>query len=100
MLQSRNFVLPLALMLMSTMADAQQGRLGAAGTNLQNHRGRAGKRITLVCPPQQGSEPVYGSDVYTDDSPVCSAAVHAGLITLDRGGPVTVVIGGPQASYK
>ncbi len=100
MLRSRTFVLPLALMLMSTMADAQQGRLGAAGTNLQNHRGRVGKRITLVCPSQKGSEPVYGSDVYTDDSPVCSAAVHAGLITLDRGGPVTVVVGGPQASYK
>src|SRR3954468_344461 len=100
MLRSRTLVLPLTLLLMSTIADAQQGRLGAAGTNLQNLRGRAGKRITLVCPPQQGLERVYGSDVYTDDSPVCSAAVHAGLITSDRGGPVTVVVGGPQASFK
>jgi hypothetical protein len=33
---------------------------------------------------------VWGSDVYTTDSSICTAAVHAGLITYERGGTVTI----------
>jgi hypothetical protein len=43
---------------------------------------------------------VWGTDVYTDDSPVCPAAVHAGVITPQRGGVVTFAIGAGQSSYK
>ncbi|MFL5846118.1 MAG: LCCL domain-containing protein, partial [Solirubrobacteraceae bacterium] len=38
-------------------------------------------------------------DVYTDDSSVCTAAVHGGLITLKKGGKVTVEIADGQKSY-
>lgn len=51
------------------------------------------------CPPDGVEDTVWGTDVYTDDSSVCNAAVHAGLISLDEGGTVTIVIEGPQDAY-
>ncbi|GAC1403012.1 MAG: hypothetical protein NVSMB64_03840 [Candidatus Velthaea sp.] len=52
----------------------------------------AGTRFTLRCPPNGNPGRIWGTDVYTDDSPVCTAAVHAGKITASRGGVVTIVI--------
>ncbi|MES2713313.1 MAG: LCCL domain-containing protein [Pseudomonadota bacterium] len=42
--------------------------------------------------------PIWGVDVYTDDSAVCVAAVHAGAIS-PRGGVVTVTRGQGQQRY-
>src|SRR6266851_3375642 len=44
--------------------------------------------------PAAGGAPgnVWGTDVYTDDSSVCTAAVHAGLISLAGGGAVEIEI--------
>jgi hypothetical protein len=47
--------------------------------------------IDVACPA--GGKPdgvIYGTDVYTLDSAICVAAVHAGAITVERGGVVTV----------
>jgi hypothetical protein len=64
------------------------------------HRGQNGKRVTYRCPTIIGIPElfVWGTDVYTDDSPVCLAAVHAGIITT-QGGVVTIEIRPGQASY-
>jgi hypothetical protein len=43
---------------------------------------------------------VWGTDVYTDDSSVCTAAVHVGKITIDAGGPVEIEIRPGQDSYQ
>ena len=43
---------------------------------------------------------LWGTDVYTGDSSICTAAVHAGVITLDRGGLVTVELRPGQSAYK
>jgi hypothetical protein len=59
----------------------------------------AGRPLTVVCPPGGESQSVWGTDVYTDDSSICVAAVHAGLITFARGGRVTVEGAGDQTSY-
>ena len=67
--------------------------------NLTEYRGQNGRRITHVCPPQGTLMAVYGTDSYTDDSGACSAAVHAGLITVAEGGVVTIVIGPGRSSY-
>ena len=32
---------------------------------------------------------MWGTDIYTDDSSICTAAAHARLITLEEGGEVT-----------
>jgi hypothetical protein len=58
-------------------------------TTATAYRGRIGERINVACPPGGDAGSVWGTDTYTDDSSVCTAAVHAGLITLATGGTVT-----------
>lgn len=41
---------------------------------------------------------VWGTDIYTDDSSICRAAVHAGVITTD-GGDVTFTLEDGQENY-
>lgn len=64
-------------------------------------RGKNGQRFAYSCPGGAGSPgTVWGSDVYTDDSSVCGAAVHAGLITLAGGGVVSFEIRPGASAYK
>jgi hypothetical protein len=67
-------------------------------TNVMFARGQNGREITFVCPPGEPAS-IYGSDVYTDDSSVCTAAVHAGVIDL-RGGAITVTIQPGRRKYE
>ncbi|MDT0200378.1 LCCL domain-containing protein [Nocardioides sp. AE5] len=56
----------------------------------QGHRGGAAYRHS--CDPNGTPHTVWGGDggTYTDDSSICTAAVHAGLLTLTAGGSVLV----------
>ncbi len=56
--------------------------------NATRFRGQIGEAHTIECPPGT-PHTVWGTEVYTDDSSVCSAAVHAGRITVESGGRVT-----------
>lgn len=79
--------------------EAIEGRVlpwSETGASLE---GAAGDRFEVTCPPNGRLGSVWGSDVYTDDSSVCTAAVHAGVITT-AGGPVTVEIRKGQSSYE
>lgn len=67
--------------------------------NATAFRGHNGERLKFACPPGGSPGSVWGTDTYTDDSQVCSAAVHAGLITLQRGGTVTIEIRPGLSSY-
>jgi hypothetical protein len=60
----------------------------------------AGTRLTFVCPAVDGRASVHGTDVYTADSGVCAAAVHAGALKLGQPGVVTLVFGGAAASFR
>lgn len=61
---------------------------------------KVGKAFTWNCPPGgSASGTIYGTDLYTTDSPVCVAAVHAGKIDFDKGGPVTFQIRAGAPSY-
>jgi hypothetical protein len=52
-----------------------------------------GERLAIVCPAKGGTgSAVWGTDIYTDDSSICVAAVHAGLISSRDGGMVVVKI--------
>jgi hypothetical protein len=62
------------------------------------YRGQIGQRLIYACPPNPRGR-VYGTDVYTDDSDVCAAAVHAGVIRM-RDGSVTIEIRAGRSSYK
>ena len=66
---------------------------GAAGARrLTAFRGQNGAHYVYTCPFYGVAGSIWGTDVYTDDSSVCTAAVHAGLITLAGGGTVTIEI--------
>jgi hypothetical protein len=63
-------------------------------------RGVGGRNFQLICPRNGTVGRVWGTDIYTDDSSICSAAVHAGLITVRRGGRVTVRMMPGEDSYR
>ena len=59
-----------------------------------------GQQFTLACPPGIGqADSIWGTDIYTYDSSICTAAVHAGRISLAAGGVVVVLIQPGQSSY-
>lgn len=63
------------------------------------HRG-TDARFVYDCPANGEPSAIWGTDQYTDDSSVCTAAVHAGLITLRSGGSVTILMSGPANSFE
>jgi len=73
----------------------------AWGTTAEPSRGKNGTRTTYYCPAGGSlSDRLWGTDLYTDDSSICTAAVHAGLVTTAAGGTVTVEIRPGAASYS
>ena len=63
-------------------------------------RGMNGERYVFRCPPGKPlPSRVIGSGPYTDDSSICSAAVHAGAIGAKDGGDVTIEIRPGEAHY-
>ena len=64
------------------------------------HREHVGMRITYHCPPGGQAHTVWGSGTYTDDSSICTAAVHAGRISFGSGGNVTIEMRPGQSSYS
>jgi hypothetical protein len=68
-------------------------------TDAKPYESQVGLRIRYDCPPGGKVDSIYGTDVYTTDSSVCTAAVHAGRISLAGGGPVVIEIREGQNSY-
>jgi len=64
------------------------------------YRGEDGTRVAFLCPPDGEVGAVWGTGTYTDDSSVCSAAVHAGLISTVEGGRVVIEIAPGEGSYE
>ena len=59
--------------------------------NATVYKGRNGERFTFLCPPGlKIRDRLWGTDLYTHDSLVCEAGVHAGVIRADTGGTVTI----------
>jgi len=69
-------------------------------TSASSLRGKHGQRYTFVFPAGGTLGSVWGTDLYTDDSSIATAAVHAGLITAAKGGKVTIEIRAGASSYK
>jgi hypothetical protein len=85
----------------AAMPQSARQEPGGSGwdANATAFRGRNGAQFVYTCPFYGAAGGVYGTDVYTDDSSVCTAAVHAGRITLAGGGSVTIEIRPGQSSY-
>lgn len=63
-------------------------------------RGQDNRRVAYDCPADGFFTVVWGTDIYTDDSSVCTAAVHAGKITKEAGGRVVIEIRPGEDSYE
>lgn len=59
-------------------------------TSAATFRTDVGQTYKFQCPDNGIPEMIWGSDIYTADSSICTAAVHAGVITLEKGGVVTL----------
>lgn len=69
-------------------------------TTAAEHRSAIGETFTYRCPSAGEIAAIWGTDVYSDDSSVCGAAVHAGAITLDEGGEVEIEIRAGLEAYE
>jgi hypothetical protein len=95
------FVGYMSLLAAATPAVAQQTRLRSEWTDYAlQYRDQPGRRITVVCPAEGKPGKLFGTDTYTDDSSVCTAAAHAGVISAEKGGVATIVIGKGASSFE
>src|ERR1700682_6023383 len=76
----------------SSAQTSPSGKPTSWATTASSLTGAVGTTFTLTCTPGGTMHAVWGSDIYTADSSICTAAVHAGLITYERGGTVTIEI--------
>jgi hypothetical protein len=56
--------------------------------------------VVYACPAGGTLGIVWGSGVYTDDSSVCSAAVHAGVLSVAEGGEVAIELRPGRDRYQ
>jgi hypothetical protein len=66
----------------------------------RDFKNRLGQDFAYICPPKGAIYRIHGSDKYTVDSSVCSAAAHMGLITALSGGTVVIRISGNKVGFK
>ena len=67
--------------------------------NASSLNGKEGQTFTLACSAGGDAHSVWGSDIYTSDSSICTAAVHSGLITYQQGGSVTIELRAGRPIY-
>jgi len=60
----------------------------------------AGASFKIKCPAGCTAGTVWGTDTYTTDSAVCTAAIHSGVIAADKGGVVTVNVVASLPKYQ
>lgn len=77
-------------------------RLGfkAIGRDCAKYRGEVGKTISIPLVIGDIDGPVWGSGVYTDDSSIGAAAVHAGILKPGEAGSVLVKILPGREKYE
>lgn len=68
-------------------------------TGASGYQGRIGVVIRYDCPPNGAAGSIWGTDLYTDDTSVCTAGVHVGRIDLRGGGSVIIEIVQGQSQY-
>jgi hypothetical protein len=78
--------------------EAIQATCGFAGRDIRDADGTA---HLVSCPPIcAGKVGLWGTDVYSGDSSVCRAAIHAGLVSATAGGEVVVILDGAQPAFR
>jgi hypothetical protein len=67
--------------------------------NAVEHRAEGGEH-EYECPPGGTPDTIWGVEIYSDDSSVCTAAVHVGLISVEDGGTVTIEMAPGEPVYE
>ncbi|BAZ45743.1 LCCL domain protein [Chondrocystis sp. NIES-4102] len=73
-------------------------RIGAMGLDKSEN----GKQYTFNCQPAGDKmihPPIWGTNIYTVNSAICTTAVHAGFITPSQGGKITIKLLAGQEFY-
>lgn len=85
----------------AVLAERDDGPVQRTGwdVTMAEFRGRDGLRVEVACPAGGAHGALWGTDLYTDDSSVCTAAVHTGRFAAKEGGTVTAVVRPGTASY-
>lgn len=99
---SSRFLSVLALAALLAGPASAQAIRASWDLNPSEYRGQNNARLLFDCPAnagRTGAGYVWGTDVYSDDSALCVAAVHAGVISFERGGRVLVTIMPGYDSY-
>ncbi len=83
-----------------TTSNTQTITIATAPQNMTAYRGKNGTTHTFRVTGKSNGR-IWGGEnrVYTDDSDIATAAVHAGLLTAGEAGTVTVEIQGGRNSY-
>jgi hypothetical protein len=82
-----------------TVTQPDFGPQAAAGLiNMTSYRGQNGQLVNVTVTGSVGGG-VWGTDIYTDDSTLAAAAVHAGYLTNGELGTLVVEILPGQSSY-
>lgn len=89
----------LAVAIMLGFAASAQAALNVSCTDSVNGLNKKNtKSFSVACPVNCKTGSVWGTDVYTTDSSICVAAVHAGVIDA-TGGPVKITLKPGKPSY-
>jgi hypothetical protein len=65
-----------------------------------NLTGKVDQNFTYLCPSNGTINSIWGTDVYTIGSSICSAAVHIGIINAKDGGKVQIRIRSGEKFYN
>ncbi len=89
-----------AVILMAALGllTALSGHAGLSAGEMQAHRDKVGQTLTREVTGRTTGN-VWGTDVYTDDSDLGTAAVHAGVLKDGETGTVQVTVLPGQQSY-
>jgi len=90
-----SFLFTSPVVVVATQQANPQG--GVCPADAKGYRG-ASRTVQCACRADQMWGTIWGSGLYTDDSSICLAAVHAGIITRS-GGMVSFVPAPGQNSY-
>lgn len=83
----------------SLAADCEAGDAQPDPGNLNGFHDQAGKPLAFRVTGTAGAG-VYGTDVYTTDSPLAVAAVHAGVLRVGQTGTVRVTVVAHHPAFK
>ncbi|MFO0677076.1 MAG: LCCL domain-containing protein [Polyangiaceae bacterium] len=82
--------------------DSGATEMGTAtwATDATAHRCQRLQRFAYECPPGGSANEIWGSSIFSDDSSICTAAVHDGKITFANGGRIVVEMRPGERIYR